>query len=49
MAQSALDKPRTPWLKRLGWLVLIWALSVAAVGLVALALKLLMRASGLTS
>jgi hypothetical protein len=38
-----------PWWKKLGWLVLIWSLSVAALGVVALLLKLLMRAAGLTS
>jgi len=35
------------WLKRLGWLVLIWAASVAALGMAALGMKLLMRAAGL--
>jgi hypothetical protein len=34
--------------KRLGWLVLIWAVSVGALGLLAWALKLLMNAVGLT-
>jgi hypothetical protein len=35
--------------KRLGWLVLIWAASVGALGLAAWALKLLMNAAGLTA
>ncbi|WP_395407781.1 DUF2474 domain-containing protein [Pseudoduganella sp. UC29_106] len=34
--------------KRLGWMVLIWAASVAALGVVALLMRLLMRAAGLT-
>jgi len=35
------------WLKRLGWLALIWALSVAALEVVAVALHFLMRLAGL--
>ncbi len=34
--------------KRLGWLVLIWAISVASLGLLAGAMKLIMNAVGLT-
>jgi hypothetical protein len=34
--------------KRLGWLVLIWGASVAALGAVALLMRLIMRAVGLT-
>ena len=37
-----------PWLRRVGWLILIWALSVAGLGLVALLFRLLMAAAGLT-
>ena len=40
--------PPASWPKRIGWLVLIWTLSVAAVGAVAYVLKLIMRAAGLT-
>ncbi len=32
------------WAKRLGWLLLIWGLSVAALYIVALAIRLLMKA-----
>lgn len=35
------------WLGRLGWLVLIWALSVAALAVVATLLHMLMRAAGM--
>ncbi|MGW8392983.1 DUF2474 family protein [Pseudoduganella sp. HUAS MS19] len=35
--------------KRLGWMVLIWAASVAALGLAAALMKLAMNAAGLTS
>ena len=38
-----------PWLRRVGWLVLIWAASVAALGLVALLIRILMAAAGLTT
>jgi len=36
-----------PWWKRIGWLLLIWLLSVGALGVVAFALKLLMHFAGL--
>lgn len=36
------------WLKRTGWLVLIWAASVCALGLCALLLRLLMRGVGMS-
>ncbi|PSJ64760.1 DUF2474 domain-containing protein [Kumtagia ephedrae] len=36
------------WLKRIGWLVLIWTASVLALGLVALAFRLIMNLAGLT-
>lgn len=35
-------------LRRVGWLILIWACSVAALGLVALAMRLLMSWAGMT-
>ncbi|MDR3487512.1 MAG: DUF2474 domain-containing protein [Bradyrhizobium sp.] len=35
------------WLKRIGWLVLIWALSVLALGTLALVLRFLMTLAGL--
>jgi hypothetical protein len=38
-----------PWWKKLGWLILIWAASVTALGVVAWLMRLLMRAAGLTS
>lgn len=37
------------WPRRLGWLVLIWALSVAALAVVALGFRLLMSLAGLTA
>ncbi|MEA3138398.1 MAG: hypothetical protein QOK23_567 [Gammaproteobacteria bacterium] len=42
------DRASKPWLRRVGWLILIWAGSVAALGLVALVFRLLMAAVGLT-
>lgn len=35
------------WAKRVGWLVLIWALSVIALGLVAGAMRLFMHSLGM--
>jgi len=36
------------WLKRLAWLAGIWLASVAALGVVAYGLRLLMRAAGMS-
>src|SRR4029077_16415661 len=44
---SATDT-RNKWLRRAGWLVLIWTASVAATGLAAFFFRLVMQASGLT-
>lgn len=41
--------PRKPWLRRIGWLVLIWSASVAALGVVALLIRALMSLAGLTA
>ena len=41
--------PRHPWLRRVGWLVLLWAAGVATLGAVAVIVRLLMRAAGLGS
>jgi hypothetical protein len=38
---------RTLWLRRLVWMVLLWLAGVAALGLVALLLRLLMHAAGM--
>jgi Protein of unknown function (DUF2474) len=38
-----------PWWEKLAWLVLIWTLSVAALGAVAFLLRLLMNAAGLSA
>ena len=43
------SRDHRPWWKKLGWLALIWSASVAALAVVALLLKLLMRAAGMTS
>ena len=37
------------WAKRVGWLALIWTLSVCALGLVALLIRWSMNAAGMTS
>lgn len=36
------------WTKRVGWLVLIWVVSVGALGIVAMIFRLLMKSAGLT-
>jgi hypothetical protein len=36
------------WLKRVGWLVVIWAASVCALGVLAYGLRLVMRAIGMS-
>ena len=40
-------KAKTPFLKRLGWLVLIWGASVLALGVAAGLMRLFMNAIGL--
>ena len=40
---------RPEWLRRVGWLLALWAGGVAALGAVAFLLKLAMRAAGLTT
>ncbi|EGJ11649.1 MULTISPECIES: DUF2474 family protein [Rubrivivax] len=47
MAEPA--RPRQLWLRRLGWLLLIWAASVAALGAVALGLRWVMGLAGMTA
>lgn len=42
------DTPTTSWPKRLLWFIALWAASVCALGIVAYALRLFMRALGLT-
>jgi hypothetical protein len=39
---------RRKWLRRVGWLIIIWATSVAALGAVALALRGIMSVAGMT-
>jgi hypothetical protein len=39
---------RPSWARRVGWLVLIWASSVAALAIVAGLMRLLMSSAGLT-
>ena len=38
-----------PWPRRLGWLVLIWIASIAALAAVAALFRILMNAAGLTA
>jgi hypothetical protein len=38
---------RALWLRRLGWLLALWLGGVAALGIVALALRVLMHAAGM--
>lgn len=38
---------RAMWMKRVGWLVLIWCLSVGALGVAALVMRWVMDVAGL--
>jgi hypothetical protein len=40
---------RPSWLRRLGWLALIWAAGVLALGVVAVAIRIIMTSAGLTT
>jgi hypothetical protein len=40
--------PCKPWLRRIGWFVLIWTASVAALAVLALIFHALMSLAGLT-
>lgn len=40
---------RASWWRRIGWLIVIWIVSVASLGVVALLLRLLMTAAGMKS
>jgi hypothetical protein len=46
---SSVPPDRKLWLRRIGWLVLIWAGSIAALAVVALLFRLLMNLAGLTA
>ncbi|WP_084733291.1 DUF2474 domain-containing protein [Sphingobium chungbukense] len=43
------SRPRALWLSRIGWLLLIWAGSVLALGIVAMGFRWLMNLAGLTT
>lgn len=45
---TASSLKRRPWFRRLGWLVLIWAASIAALAVVAALFRMLMGLAGLT-
>ncbi|MCE7031283.1 DUF2474 domain-containing protein [Lysobacter sp. GX 14042] len=40
---------RAYWLRRVGWLVLLWAASVAALGVIAWLIRQFMAAAGMTT
>jgi len=48
MSSERSPAPDHSWLRRVGWLVLIWAASVAALGFVAGLLRIIMSLAGLT-
>lgn len=47
--QAPPGRNRALWLRRIGWLVLIWTASVAALAVVAIVFRLLMNAAGMTN
>jgi hypothetical protein len=46
---TAPQQQRPSWWKRIGWLLLIYAASVSALGIVAWLFRLLMKAAGMTA
>ncbi|WP_439817987.1 DUF2474 domain-containing protein [Zavarzinia sp. CC-PAN008] len=40
---------RRLWGRRIGWMVVLWAGSIAVLGVVALGIRLMMNAAGLTA
>ena len=45
-------KPHGPcrlWARRIGWMVLIWTASVAALAIAALSIRMLMNLAGMTT
>jgi len=48
MSNPPIHTRHSETLRRIGWLVLIWACSVAALGVVALGMRLLMSWAGMT-
>ncbi len=42
---TGIEKPS--WLRRIGWLVLLWAAGVATVGVAAIIIRIFMTAAGL--
>jgi hypothetical protein len=48
MSSERSPAPEQSWLRRVGWLVLIWAASVAALGVVAGLFRIIMSLAGLT-
>ncbi|MDR3518838.1 MAG: DUF2474 family protein [Azospirillaceae bacterium] len=47
--RGATERRRASWLNRVGWLILIWAASVAALAVVALLFRGAMSLVGLTA
>lgn len=41
--------PRRLWLRRIGWLVVIWAASIAVLAIIALGFRMLMNMAGMTA
>ena len=48
MQRAGSNPGRGQWLRRIGWLVVIWVASVAALGVVAYGMRLFMGWAGLT-
>jgi len=49
MRDSQRDTPKSSLAKRVGWMILIWLGSVAALTAISLLMKLLMKAAGFNS
>jgi len=48
-SDKEISSSRSHWWERLGWLVLIWSLSVMSLGIVAYGIKKIMNAAGMTT
>lgn len=47
--RSRLHSAHGKWLSRFGWLALIWTISIAALGVIAMILRAIMSAAGMTT
>jgi hypothetical protein len=49
MSGPGTQRSAATWAKRFGWLAVLWALGVAVLGVILIALRLVMRLAGLAN